>query len=78
MFSVDATTGSLTLVEHEPTRGRTPRDFDVDPAGRFLVVANQGSDDLAVFGIDATGLAPVGSVVTGASNPAAVQIVYLP
>ena len=78
VFSIDAATGSLTLVEHEPTRGRTPRDFDVDPAGRFLVVANQGTDDLSVFAIDATGLTPVGSVVTGANNPAAVQIVYLP
>jgi 6-phosphogluconolactonase len=78
VYSIDAATGALTLVEHEPTRGRTPRDFDVDPAGRYLVVANQDSDNLAVFEISTSGLTPVGSVVTGANAPAAVQFVYLP
>ena len=78
VYTIDASTGALTLVEHEPTRGNTPRDFDVDPAGRYLVVANQDSDSLAVFEISASGLAAVGNVVTGANNPAAVQFVYLP
>jgi 6-phosphogluconolactonase len=78
VFSIDAGTGALTLVEHEPSRGTTPRDFDVDPAGQYLIVANQGSDNLAVFRIASSGLTPVGNVVTGANNPAAVQFVYLP
>ena len=78
VYSIDQGTGALTLVEHEPTRGDTPRDFDVDPAGRYLVVANQASDNLAVFEIASTGLTPVGDVVTGANNAAAVQFVYLP
>jgi 6-phosphogluconolactonase len=78
VYSIDASSGALTLVEHEATRGATPRDFDVDPAGQYLVVANQGSDNLAVFSIAASGLTPVGNVVTGANNPAAVQFVYLP
>ena len=29
--------GGLTLVEHEPTRGRTPRDFEMDPAGDIVI-----------------------------------------
>jgi 6-phosphogluconolactonase len=78
VYSIDASSGALTLVEHESTRGATPRDFDVDPAGQYLVVANQGSDNLAVFSIAASGLTAVGNVVTGANNPAAVQFVYLP
>jgi 6-phosphogluconolactonase len=78
VYSIDQGTGALTVVEHEPTRGDTPRDFDVDPAGRYLVVANQASDNLAVFEVAATGLTPVGDVVTGANSPAAVQFVYLP
>ncbi|HVR19095.1 MAG TPA: lactonase family protein, partial [Polyangiaceae bacterium] len=78
VFSVDAGTGALTLIEHEPARGTTPRDFDVDPAGQYLVVANQGSDNVAVFRIASSGLTPIGNVVTGANNPAAVQFVYLP
>ncbi len=78
VYSIEASSGELTLIEHESTRGTTPRDFDVDPDGQYLVVANQGSDNLAVFSIAANGLMPVGNVVTGAQNPAAVQFVYLP
>jgi 6-phosphogluconolactonase len=44
--------GDLTLVEHELTRGTTPRSFGLDPAGRWLIAANQGSGSLAVFSID--------------------------
>ena len=44
--------GTLTLVEHEPTRGQTPRNFAIDPAGKWLIAANQKSNSLAVFSID--------------------------
>ena len=33
---------------------RTPRDFGMDPAGRFLLVANQGTNNVIVFRIDTT------------------------
>ena len=42
----------LTLLQHQPTLGRTPRNFAVDPAGDFLVAANQDSNALVVFAID--------------------------
>lgn len=32
--------------------GRAPRDFTIDPSGRFLIVATQDSDNLAVYEID--------------------------
>lgn len=56
---------ALTLVEHESTRGKTPRNFEIDPTGRWLIAANQDSHSLAVFSIDQnTGaLAPVGPLV---------------
>jgi 6-phosphogluconolactonase len=52
----------LTLVEHESTRGQTPRNFAIDPTGKWLIAANQKSNSLAVFSIDQdTGLlTPVG------------------
>lgn len=61
-FAIDAATGRLTPVGHQPTRGRHPRHFAIDPTGAYLVVANRDSDNLAVFRIDAgTGrLDPVG------------------
>jgi 6-phosphogluconolactonase len=65
VFSVGAQ-GALTLVEHESTRGQTPRNFALDPSGRWLIAANQRSGTLAVFRIDqATGaLSPVGPLAS--------------
>jgi 6-phosphogluconolactonase len=66
VFSVDQSTGALTLVEHELTRGRTPRNFAIDPTGRWIIAGNQQSGTLAVFSIDQnTGaLSPVGGLTT--------------
>lgn len=63
VFAVDGSSGNLALIEHEPTLGRTPRNFEIDPTGQFLVVANQDSNNLVVFRIDQeTGhLEPTGS-----------------
>jgi 6-phosphogluconolactonase len=72
VFAVGAD-GTLTLVEYQPTRGRTPRNFALDPAGRWLIAANQQSGTLAVFGIDQmTGaLSPVGPL-TSVGSPVSV------
>jgi len=47
-----SSTGSLSLVEYEPTRGKTPRNFTIDPSGQWIVAANQSSHSLSVFRID--------------------------
>ena len=64
-FSIDQTTGKLSLVEHTSTQGKTPRNFAIDPGGRFFLVANQSSDNVVSFAIDpASGrLSPTGHVV---------------
>jgi 6-phosphogluconolactonase len=63
-YAVDAATGTLSLLGHEPTRGRTPRNFAFDPAGAFLLAANQDTDTIVTFRVDpASGrLAPAGPV----------------
>jgi 6-phosphogluconolactonase len=65
VFSINPD-GTLRLVEHESTRGQTPRNFAIHPSGRWLIAANQKSDTLAVFRIDdKTGaLAPVGPLAS--------------
>jgi 6-phosphogluconolactonase len=65
VFVRDAKTGVLTLVEVDSTGGKTPRNFTIDPTGRWLLVANQDSDDLVVLRLDhKTGhLTPTGGVV---------------
>ncbi|MGZ8921109.1 MAG: lactonase family protein [Limisphaerales bacterium] len=69
-----ASDGKLTYIENESTRGKTPRNFNIDPSGKFLIAANQDSDSLAVFKIDpSTGaLAPVGEPVT-APKPVCIK-----
>lgn len=41
--------GRLSLVEHVLTGGKTPRYFGFDPSGRWLLAANQNSNDIFVF-----------------------------
>jgi 6-phosphogluconolactonase len=48
--------GELEVAGYAPSGGRTPRGFVIDPAGDFLLVANQDSDNVVVFSIErATG-----------------------
>ncbi|KAL3942864.1 MAG: hypothetical protein SGBAC_003028 [Bacillariaceae sp.] len=41
--------GELTTVGYFHTRGETPRHFQFDNSGQYLLVANQDSDSIAVF-----------------------------
>lgn len=49
VFSVDPYDGLLKLVGRHSTLGRTPREFAIDPTGRWLIVGNQDSDTAFVF-----------------------------
>ncbi len=56
VYAINEDTGELTLVERQSTLGMNPRDFTIDPTGKFLIAANQASNNLVVFRIDtATG-----------------------
>ena len=43
--------GKLTPAGHQLTGGKTPRNFAIDPTGRYLLAANQGSDTVAPSGV---------------------------
>jgi len=49
IFSINPATGKLTSKDFVSTQGKTPRNFNFDPSGRFLLVANQGSDEIVIF-----------------------------
>jgi hypothetical protein len=51
-YRIDTQTGKPELVEHTLTDGKTPRNFAIEPSGRFLLAANQNSDLIVVFRID--------------------------
>lgn len=49
IFKIDPKTGKLSTVGYQPTLGKSPRNFNFDPSGNFLLVANQESDEIVVF-----------------------------
>ncbi len=77
IYSVEPTSGKLTLVGHQPTGGKTPRNFGIDPTGQFLLAANQDSNTVVAFRIDqATGL--LKQVGPPVSVPSPVCLKFLP
>lgn len=72
-FSIDPSTGALTLLNQRPSMGTGPCNLIVDAAGRNVLVANYGSGTVAVLPVGADGrLGEATSVVqhTGSSvNP---------
>jgi 6-phosphogluconolactonase len=65
VFAIDPAKGTLTVVEHASTQGKTPRNFAIDPTGTLLFAENQQSNNIVIFRIDEkTGkLTPTGKVL---------------
>ncbi len=76
IFAVDQKTGKLSLVGEQSVLGKKPRNFNFDPSGNFLLVANQESNDIVVFKRDiSTGLlSPTGEKI---SVPAPVCLKWI-
>lgn len=77
IFRIDPATGELNFVGREPSRGKTPRNFVIDPSGKFLLVANQDTNDIFVFERNAeTGLLTPTSEKITVGNPVCLKFVY--
>jgi 6-phosphogluconolactonase len=66
IFSIGAD-GKITLLGHQPTGGMVPRNFLVDPKGEFIFVANQDTDNIAIFRIN-----PKTGLLTAVGKPVSV------
>jgi 6-phosphogluconolactonase len=64
-FSISPADGRLTLIDRTSCGGKVPRHLALDPTGRWLIVANQVSDNIAVLKRDAR----TGRLTTGQSSP---------
>ena len=73
VFSIDPRTGKLSQRGHVPTGGQTPRGFNVDPSGTWLLAANEQSETVFSFRVDgADGMpVPTGSSI-GVPRPTSV------
>jgi 6-phosphogluconolactonase len=65
IYEVHPSTGKLKFLGVQDAGGVMPRNFSIDPSGRFLLVANQKSANVVVFKRDAH---------TGLLTPTGVQI----
>jgi 6-phosphogluconolactonase len=77
LFAVDPSKMTLTRVDNTPVMGKTPRHFTLDPSGKFLIAANQDSNDISIFHVHPnTGqLTPAGPLVKDAPAPVCVLFV---
>jgi 6-phosphogluconolactonase len=63
-FSIDRTSGMLTLLNQEPTGGENPCFVTVDAAGKNALVSHYEAASVAVLPIDSTGrVAPPSSIM---------------
>lgn len=78
IFAIDAKTGELRAVGHEARGVKTPRNFAIEPTGRYMLVANQSGKSVLSFSINQeTGeLTPTGHSIEVAS-PVCVRFVPL-
>ncbi len=44
--------GTLQKVDEQTQAIKTPRDFNIDPSGKYMIVANQDKDNLVVYEIN--------------------------
>jgi 6-phosphogluconolactonase len=55
-FEVNKNTGKLKEIQRIASQGKSPRSFGIDPTGRWMLVMNEGTNSVNVFGINrATG-----------------------
>lgn len=52
VFKRNKTDGTLEKIQTTPVHGDWPRNFTLDPTGKFLLVANQKSNNISVFNIE--------------------------
>jgi 6-phosphogluconolactonase len=52
VYAVNGRTGKLTEIQRIDSQGRSPRSFGIDPSGRWMLVMNELSNSVNVFGID--------------------------
>lgn len=66
--------GKLTAKGHIPSKGRSPRNFAIDPTGRWMAIVNRGGDNLVIYKVNPeTGALTDAKLETYVSTPACVN-----
>ena len=76
IYAVNEATGKLSYVGHEPTQGKTPRNFAIDPEGNLLLAANQDTDTIVPLKINQqTGQLKATGKVTKVPTPVCLKMI---
>ena len=66
--------GALSPKGHVTSKGRSPRNFSIDPTGKWMAIVNRGGDNLVIYKVDPeTGLLEDAKLETFVSTPACVN-----
>lgn len=69
-FAIDSRKGTLTWMDEQSAKGKTPRYFGIPPSGKQLLVCDQDSDSMFMYGLDAaTGKVTPSDVVIPVPSP---------
>lgn len=52
IYAIDQQSGKITYKAYQQVNGKGPRDFEIDPTGNFLLVANQQTNNIVTYKID--------------------------
>jgi 6-phosphogluconolactonase len=78
IFSIDPRTRELKAVGHQAMGIKTPRNFAIEPTGKYMLVANQSGGNVIVFRIDqATGELMPTAASTKVASPVCVRFMEL-
>jgi 6-phosphogluconolactonase len=72
-FSINAGNGRLTPIQHISSGGRSPRNFDFDPSGHWLLVTNHESNNATVLRVD-----PRSGLLSSAGQPVDIAFPFCP
>ena len=78
IFAIDPQTRELKAVGHQAMGVKTPRNFAIEPTGKYMLVANQSGGNVIVFRIDqATGELTPTEASTKVASPVCVRFMEL-
>ncbi|MBC7862236.1 MAG: lactonase family protein [Bacteroidia bacterium] len=78
IFSIDQKTGKLKLLDFQPTHGEIPRNFIIEPSGKFILVANQLTGNVVVFERNTeTGFLNATGEKINVSSPSCLQLMEI-
>ena len=77
VYGIDESSGRLTFLGNESTRGGGPRNFAIDPSGAYLLAANHDSDNVVTFRIDRdSGMLEATGHVAHVPSPVCLKMEY--